>query len=481
MQPMTAAAPPDERLLLGPTQPLGRRLGSAAPLDSFTVLVLVTAAVAVVPSLLKTMLSQKYKTLLDDDVVTNPIANLAQRGLGVLLLLVCVAILLARVRRLPTRGRFALLLLLAPWAWLVVRDIFVGNRPRIATLLYALLILAIWALQPRLERLAPLSGVVLVVAVLSLFLGAVLPGKGIYTNQLGELIAPDKQILPWGILVGVFPNGNVLALLLVCGLPAILLLRSRWLAAAVAVVTCVALLWTSARTELIAVALFLLLALVLTVSAQAVRPAAAVLVLLPSCLATLVLPLIALPDEAFTNRGYIWRISREYLADHAWAGLGTQWYSDISQFVNQLPDTAFSGHNLLMQNLVFGGGFGAVLLLPVLALLISRAVRWAARGVAYPAAFLASLLVCSTLEVPFGFTDRPIMLCTAVLPLAVLALSPGPEPTRGSAADDPQGIQEPTDWLDPVWTWQLEARRAQAAHDAARAHGGRPELPSAAH
>jgi O-antigen ligase len=200
------------------------------------------------------------------------------------------------------------------------------------------------------------------------------------------------------------------------------LLHRIWI---VSLVAC-CLVWTSSRSSLAAIAAVLLVFLLLAAMKPIARGAASATLLLVTAAAVAVIPLTAHTNDAYTNRGYIWRTSLSNWARDPWVGLGSKWYSQIGHYVNALPGTAFHGHNLFVHALVTGGiGYTALLVLMFLCL-IYYAVVWAIRGISFPTAFLVSFLVTSTLEVPFGVVDNGYLLALTALPMAVIVFAPLP-------------------------------------------------------
>jgi O-antigen ligase len=394
--------------------------------EPIVLLVVVSWLVVFVPRLLNSLLSEKHRTSVGDSVTVNPLANTAQRGLNLLFLALAAWFVMTHLRRLPTDRRLSLVILIAPWVFMVSRDLYVGGRPKLIVLLYPMLVLAVWTLRPRLEQLRVIGWLTGLFAVLNLALALVLPSKGLFTSSVGELIAPDKQILPWGILVGIFTNGNLLGVFLVLALPAVALIRQPmhrvWIVALVAF----CLVWTSSRSSLAALAAVLAVFLLLAVLRATGRGAASAAVLLVAAALVVALPLATRTNDAFTNRGYIWRTSLGNWALQPWVGLGSKWYDQIGQYANALPGTAFHGHNLFVHALVTGGVIYTGLLVLMFLCVIYYAIVWAVRGVSFPTAFLVSFLISSTLEVPFGVVDNAYLFALTALPMAVIVFAPLP-------------------------------------------------------
>jgi O-antigen ligase/polysaccharide polymerase Wzy-like membrane protein len=398
-------------------------------IEPIVVLIVTSWLVVVVPRLLNSILSEKHRTSVGDSVAGNPLVSLTQRGLNFFLLGVCVWIVVTHFQRLPTDRRLALVIMIAPWVFMLSRDLYVYGKPKVIVLLYPMLILAVWTLRPQLEKLRLIAWLTAGFAVLNLGLAVALPTKGLFTSAVGDLIAPDKEILSWGILVGIFTNGNNLGVFLVLAVPAVALLRQPvhrvWITALVAF----CLLWTSSRSSLGALAAMLAVFLVLATLRASGRGVASAVVLLVTAAAIAAMPLTSPTNDAYTNRGYIWRTSLGNWSREPWMGAGSKWYDQIGQYVNALPGTAFHGHNLFVHALVTGGIVYTALLTVVILCLIYYAIVWAIRGVSFPTAYVTCLLVSCTLEVPFGVVDNGYLFALTALPMAVIVFAPLPANT----------------------------------------------------
>jgi hypothetical protein len=400
--------------------PSPRRSG----IQPITLLIVVGWLVAALPRLLNTLLTVKHRSSVGDTVSANPIANLTQQILNLLMLALCLWILAKHLRHLPTERRLSLVIMIAPFVYLISRDLYVGVRPQVSVMIYPLLVLAIWSLQPRLEQLALTGWLTALFCVLNLVLGLAMPDKGLFTSATGDLIAPEKQILSIGILVGIFTQGNLLGVFLVLAVPAVALIRSPVARVLIFGLTGFCLVWTSSRSSLAGFVLMLGVFLLTAVLRASGRGLASAVVLLLCLAAVPALPLTAHTYGAYTNRGYIWQISLSKWSTEPWFGLGSHWYNQIGHYVNPLPGTAFHGHNLFVHGLVTGGVSYVVLLTLMIGCLMYYAIAWAIRGVAYPTAFLVCFLVSCTLEVPFGVVDDGYLFAVTVLPMAVVVFAP---------------------------------------------------------
>lgn len=410
------------------SRPTGRPGGAATP-GRGVVLVLVLAWCGVVlPRLVQSFTVDKHRTTLDDPLPYSVLGQVVDRGLQAALLLVCAVVVLRGLGDLPTRHRRALTLLVAPWGYVVLRDLYVGLTPhRLTDLAYPACALALWVARPRLEQLRVLGYLHGVTVVLSLGMGALVPERGVYQAVTGGALAPDKQILPIGILIGPFTNGNNCAQVLLLGLPTLAFLPRPALRRLLVGLTALALVWTSSRSSIGGMVVGGLVLLALRRTAGLRGPVSAA-VLLAGLGGVVALPLLTSDPEAFTNRGLIWQESLRAWSSSPWFGNGSDWYLAAAKYVNPLGALAFHGHNQAVQVLTTSGLVGVALVLLLFAAAAVPAVRWADRGVAQPTVFLAVLLVSSSQEVSFGFVDRSFLAAVAMLPVMVLALCPPPGP-----------------------------------------------------
>lgn len=426
--------------------------------DASVIVVLAWTAV-VLPRLVQSLHVDKRRATLENPLPSSTLAQLVELACEAALLLACLVVVLSRLGRLPVGGGRGLALLLAPWVYTILRSLYLGQLPvQPSQLLYPAVVIALWATQPRMEQLAVLGRLHALTVAISLGLGAVLPAKGVYQSIEGGLVDPDKALLPVGILIGPLTDGNNLAQVLVLGLPLVAFLHPRSLRWAVGALTVLALVWTSSRSALVAVAVGGVVWLVLRRGTPLGRQLLSGAVLVMLAVAVAVLPLFTTRPGAFTNRGTIWRTSLSAWADAPLFGLGADWYSASARFDDGLGGFAFHGHNQLVHSLVTGGIVGVLLLALLTAAVIASATRWAARGVIVPTVYTAVLLVTCLLEVSYGAVDRGFLLAVVVVPVAVIAMSrPSPRQPPGEGALLGSPVQRVT--------LPREARAEQQPHD----------------
>lgn len=375
----------------------------------------------VVPRAIQTLTAPKYRR--DVGVETPPYTVLAAFSVRLLTLAVlawCALVIVEAVKDRPRHGVGALILLLMPWMYLELRDLTLGSRPSFSTAVYFAVVLALWALRPSIRQLAVLGYLVGLVAVVSMLIGFLLPLRGTFRHADGVAVAPEKALLPGGLLVGIFTHGNNLGQFLVLGLPMVVLIRH--VAVRVFLVLCLvyALTWSAARSSLVT-----LLLLVVGVTLLAVIPVA--WRAFPLCLglvglyATVVaLPLVTTDPLAFTNRGHVWLQSLQVWHLHRFIGSGSHFYREVAQSSGALGPTVYHGHNQLVQLLVTGGLCLAALVAALLVFSATVAVREAKRSHFFSAAYLIVLAGVCILEVSLSFVDNTFLLPVMVVPLAVI-------------------------------------------------------------
>ena len=411
-----------------------RRLWPA--LDATSLVIVLAWAYVVLPRLVQSAVAAKHRATVGDPVPESPLAAQTELALTAALALCCGLVLLTRsVRQLPTTRRTALLALLAPWVFLVVRDIYLDRLPGAGALLFPMLVITLWALQPSVERLALLGWLVGATAALAMLMGYYVPHRGIYISAGGDYVDPDKQLLPIGILIGPFTDGNNLAQFLVIGVAAICFVRRPGWRLLLAALTASALIWTSSRSSLLALVVGLVTVGGLLVAQPRFRPTWTVLGVGATALAVAAPPLFTTDPAAFTNRGAIWQASLHAWQSQPLIGLGSRWYSEVGDYAAGLGGFAFHGHNQFVQTLVYGGLVYLLLTTGLLGAVTAAAARLSASVSILPAAYLVVLLVSCTQEVSFGVVDRGFLLCVTVLPIAVITFAPQPPPGSESSAD----------------------------------------------
>lgn len=392
------------------------------------------------PRTIQSLTAPKYKTGVGSEAPSyTPLTLLANDLLALAILGFCVFVVVEAIPHLSTRRAASLAMLLLPWSYLEVRDWTLGYSFHWAELIYAFVVVAIWALRPQFCELALLGYLVAGVALISIVIGILAPSQGILQSADGVVVTQDKTLLPRGILVGILTSGNSLGQYLVLGLPMAMLIRRRFHRVLVLALVLFALVWSAARSSLATVALTLVITgLLALLPARARGLPATVLATLPWLLVA-VLPFVTTNPDAFTNRGFIWRASLQLWRGNPFFGLGSNYYTYLGQTAENIGETVFHGHNQLVQLLVTGGIMVVVLVSLMLIVGIRSAVVWAEHGSILPLAFLTMLAGVCTIEVSLVFVDNGFLLPVVVIPFAVLVFAVDAEPARN--AFGPAGAQ----------------------------------------
>ncbi|PBI99998.1 hypothetical protein BKP42_15020 [Rhodococcus erythropolis] len=401
--------------------------------DVTVTLIVLVWAMYTTPRLVQSLTGVKRRATVGDALPMNPLAVKLEVLLLLLVFALCAFVILRGTAALPTDRRMPLVLMLAPWVYVVVRDLYIDHVPTRGGMLYPVLVVAIWILRPQLRKLAVLGYLVVLTAVMCIALGVFLPESGIFISSAGTAVAPTKEILPLGILIGIFTDGNNLGQYLVLGLPSVMLIPRRVVRAAGIAVVLFAIVWTSSRSSLAAAALACGMWVLMTVTPSVLRRPMSWGLVGATGAVMIWWPLSTPADDALTNRGAIWRHSLDAWGNTPWFGSGSNWYSVLPQHVGSLGGFAFHGHNQFVHTLATGGLIFLFLVAAMFVTIAWAASQWSARGIFQPATLLVALFASSTLEVSFGFVDRAFLLAVTVLPLmfAVFATLPEHGSRRG--------------------------------------------------
>lgn len=384
----------------------------------------------VVPRTIQSLTAPKYRN--DVGVESPPYtlpAALAVRLLALAILALCVFLVLEGVRDRHRRHVGAVVLLTLPWLYLEVRDWAGHEHLSWSTLVYPAVVLALWTLQPALSQLEVIGYLVGGVALLSMAIGFLLPGQGIFRHADGTVVAQTKALVPGGVLVGIFTHGNNLGQFLVLGLPMVALIRSAAARHVLLLSTVCALVWSASRSSLLTLGVVVATVVVLALLPRGWRGFPARLGAALGCLVVVVLPLVTADPLAYSNRGYVWLQSLLAWRSSPLFGHGSNYYAEVAATSGTLGPTVFHGHNQVVQLLVTGG-IVAALVVGALALgALSVAARAVGRGCYFPIAYLVTLAGTCTFEVSLVFVDNTFLFPVVVLPLACLFFGDPSGPT----------------------------------------------------
>lgn len=417
----------------------GRRTSAFAPLAASTgsgpgvndvraqVLLCLAWAVVVVPQVIESLTTPQFEQSIEVAATPlTPVASLARLALTLALVGTAAWTTITAVRL--ERRRLELLPLvvfLAPWVVMVTRDWYVTGRPGVVAFLTPVLVLALWALQPRMSCLSALGYLTAVGAAVSIGMAVLDPSSAIFRSSQGDIVATEKEILPFGMLKGFLTQPNSLGKFLILGLPATLLIPRRGHRAAAVSLCVFAVVWSASRTSLEAAGAMTLTALVLgAVRSRRSKRSLGALAVLGAMTVVCVLPFLPTSPTAFTNRSFIWQASLPYWRADPWFGQGSDWYERIAQTSSAIAGAAFYAHNQLVQLLVTGGLTLTVAVGLLLWLTTARACREiSSSGSIFGILFLVTLAGTFTLEVSFPSVNSTASLPIVLVPLAVIAFS----------------------------------------------------------
>ena len=411
------------------------RAPRANQIDQTVVLIVITWLAVVLPRFVQSLTAPKHEALINDAIPYSTVTSLLSHVLTVMVIGWCVYVVARHAANLPTDRRRVLIILLAPWFYLITRDIYAGVHLHLQDLEYPSIVIAVWVLRPPIRKLVILGYLGAVLAVISILMGVFLKSKGLYHATNGDLVPLDKKILPWGILVGPLTSENNLGQVLVLGLPLIGLAPSRLVRYGVIIVTAYALVWTSSRSSLAALAVGGVIAVALQVPGRKLRQIIAAVLLMAAGLVMIAIPISTSVGSDWSNRGYIWIASLRTWSQHRFFGLGSQFYESLAKYEEGLGGQAFHGHNTFVQMVVMGGAVCLVLVAAMAVVSLGSAVRWVGRGVNVPAVLLGTFFVSATLEWSFGFYDRDFLLAVTVLPMAMVLFAQRPSDDEELASD----------------------------------------------
>lgn len=387
-----------------------------------------------IPKIINSLLSEKKRNIVGAVAEPlNPLAAAADKVLYPALIAVCVLIIIGYLGAVRLASLAWLVVLFAPWIYLVLRDVYVNTDVARGGVGFSLIAGAVIVLEPDVRRLRVLGYLMAVTAAASVLLGALMPAHGIYRNLAGDVVVDDKQLIPSGILVGIFTQGNNLGQFLALGLPMVFLIRRAGVRIAAVAVTLLAIVWSASRGSLFAIGLAGVGYVVLRVCAPAVRRVVAPILILAVTAVICWVPLTTTDLLAYTNRGLIWMESLRAWATSPVVGLGSEYYQRLGGSSGRIAGSVFHGHNQLIQLLVTGGIVLVILTAVLLGVATVRATKDAADGQLLGITFLLLLLGTGLLERTISFVDNVNLLVSAMLPLIFIVA--GRRATAAAAGD----------------------------------------------
>ena len=383
--------------------------------------------------------AEKSFVPIGEELIQTPAARLTSQLFFLLVVGISVGVIVFRINDVTRPGLWRILLVLAPWLWLFTQDVYSGSTTP-DSLLYVTVVLALAALRPHPRVLIALGALVVLTAVIAIGFGFLLPDAGLLRDVEGVVRErSDKAVFPsLGLLQGMFTSENNLGQYLAIGAAAVAMLPRWWRLSGLGIVV-FAIVWSSSRSSMLAVAVMLVVGLAVWIiaelgwsrAASAVARVATGLAILAMC----ALPFMGWDDDAFTERGLIWNGSlREWSSRALVSGLGHDWYERIAgSDTSPLNAAAYQGHNQFVHFLATGGLVLAVL--AVGSLLVQTYVVTAPdnRYLAIAAMLVTGTAIAGFLEVPLGFVDRSMFWTVTIVPLTVLFFARSSDTRRESA------------------------------------------------
>jgi hypothetical protein len=351
---------------------------------------------------------------------TSAVAALSTTLLTLVLLGFCCLVVLDNLSSREPAPVLRLAAVLAPWGYLLLRDLFVGSTPRMGSLVYGAVAVALWRLRPDRRLLVTLGYAVGATAALSVAMGVLTPNAGVFRTDIGSMVTDDKAILPWGLLVGYYSHSNTLGQSLALGLPLVLLIPRRVVRAVLVAVMLFALVWSASRTSWVAVVAAGGGAGLTLVLPRALRKVAAAAMMTGAVLVASLVPWLTNDPTAFSSRGIVWITTREAFGFTPWFGRGSNWFEVIGSTSARLGTAVSSAHSQVLHMLVTGGVVLVLLTVPMVLLAVAGALRQLDRGSVWGVAYVLTLAGCGVTEVILRFGSVIPSFPVLVIPLAAL-------------------------------------------------------------
>ncbi len=355
-----------------------------------------------------------------EGTATSAAAALSTTFLTLAVLGFCFLVLLDSWDHRQPVSALGLAVVLAPWGYLLLRDLFVGTTPRMSSLVYGAVVVALWRLRPDRHLLTALGYAVGASAALSVAMGVLVPDAGVFRTDIGAMVTDDKAILPWGLLVGFYSHSNTLGQSLALGLPMVLLIPRRVLRAVLVGVVLFALLWSASRTTWVAVIVACAGAGLTLLLPGALRKIAAATAMTGAVLTASLVPWLDDDPTAFSSRGIVWITTREAFEATPWFGRGSNWFEVVGSTSDRLGVAVSSAHSQFLHMLVTGGALLVLLTLPMLVLAVVGALRHLDAGSVWGVVYVLTLAGCGVTEVIIRFGSVTPSFPVVVIPLAAL-------------------------------------------------------------
>lgn len=267
-----------------------------------------------------------------------------------------------------------------------------------------LLGVAVWFVAPRVDDLVVLGWATLAVAVFSIGLALVDPGRAFM--MLNEFLEEtNKAIIGSQQLAGPFAQMNILGMSMAVGFPFVFLIRNRVMRFAGAAVVFYTLLWSASRTSVLALSITIGSSVVIfAFRSTVVRRRLFGLATIAMAGVVVVLPLVTTDPGAFTNRGDIWIASISQWLDNPVFGYGSMAYAPGTTIAKAIGYASWHGHNAFVSAFTMGG-IVLALMFVVLVAAVSNAASRVARQSLAPEMFVLLIVSLGMTEVPLRMDD----------------------------------------------------------------------------
>lgn len=197
-------------------------------------------------------------------------------------------------------------------------------------------------------------GAISVVTSLALLL--ILPANAVFVDRSGLSDNSVKALIGDSQLAGIFGHSNTLGMVSVIALSIVSAHRQRLVRAALVGACIGGVVMSASRTSITALGVLagveLLIALRPRLRAQSARLLWILQAIVPA------VPLLTSDPSALSGRGLIWRYSIDQSAGSLAAGLGPNWFAEVTYRYNPYGVSITSGHNLFVHVLVTTGLVG---------------------------------------------------------------------------------------------------------------------------
>ena len=235
----------------------------------------------------------------------------------------------------------------------------------------------------------------------------------------------SKALIGHKLLAGPFAQMNNLGMSVAVGVPFCFMIGRRWrrwTSIGLILVTCVL---AASRTSLIAVVAVVGSLLVFALfRSQEWRRMISWLMMIGAAAVVVWVPLHTTNPAAYTNRGEIWLLSRQFWGNSWATGLSTSTYTGNGKVAESLGHSSYHGHNLFVTVMTCGGVLLLFFMVPLAIGLVGRALAVLPFSFA-PVLFVIVILSMSIAEMPLRidtFDGASWITWTALLALMLFNL-----------------------------------------------------------